>query len=177
MIAHPTALSNKELSDFIKTTYVFTALSASLDNDGTENAKEKIGEIVIESCIEEFMSNSVENILENQNELDVEEAIKTATQQISSDFDGVVQWAQKNFSSYTKAVQIKVIGAVYRSLMLDGRLSETENLFLNEVLEDIGISMSEIQKHVTGFSKTEKLQNEPNTLSDGTPLNEKETTN
>ena len=166
MSEHAVSLSNQELSELIKTTFVFTALSASLDNDDTEDSVEKVGEIVMEACMEEFMSNAFANVFGNQEEFDIESAMNSALNGISNDFDGTVAWAQATFTSYERELKIKVLGSVYRALMIDGRLSEVENEYLNEVLEDAGISMEEIQEHVKSLVNTEKVASELNALND-----------
>jgi len=160
------SLNNQELSELVKTTFVFTALSASLDNDESEDSGEKVGEIVMDACMEEFMSNAFANAFGNQEEFDIESAINEALEGISNDFEGTVAWAQSIFSGYGSDLKLKVLGSVYRALMIDGRISEMESEFLNEVLEEAGISMEQVEAHVKTISSSMDIMNELNVLND-----------
>jgi hypothetical protein len=160
------SMSNEKLAELVKTTFVFTALSASLDNDDSEDSGEKVGEIVMDACMEEFMSNAFANAFGNQEEFDIESPINSALEGISNDFDATVEWAQNTFSTYGSELKLKVLGSVYRALMIDGRISELESEFLNEVLEEAGISMEQVQEHVKSLTSSEDVMNELNILND-----------
>jgi hypothetical protein len=160
------SMSNQELAELVKTTFVFTALSASLDNEESEDSGEKVGEIVMDACMEEFMSNAFANAFGNQEEFDVEAAISDGMNAISTDFDGTVKWAQTTFSAYGSDLKLKVLGSVYRALLIDGRISEIESVFLSEVLEEVGISMEQLQEHVTSLSSSVEVMNELNVMKD-----------
>ena len=86
------ALSNEELTDLIRTTFVFTVLSASLDNEERDDMPQKVGEYVIEACMDDMMSNVVENTFSNKKAFDLESIdFESFIQSLDDEFDLTVE--------------------------------------------------------------------------------------
>jgi hypothetical protein len=45
-------------------------------------------------------------------------------------------------------MKVKVLSAVYRALLLDGNISETEESFLELALGESNVTLDEIKKHI-----------------------------
>lgn len=150
-------LSNQELADLLKTTFAFTMVSSSIDNEEDEETGEKIGQLVIESCMDEFLSNAMENAFNENEEFDIETVMESFIAEMDEDFEGSVSWAESHFEGLDHNTKVKVLSAVYRTLLLDGNFSETEEAFLDLILSESNVTLDEIKKHIEQSNELKSL--------------------
>jgi hypothetical protein len=141
-------LTNKELADLLKTTFVFTIISSSIDNEEDEGTGEKIGELVIEACMDEFLSNALDNAFNENEEFKIDSVMESIFTELDEDFEGCVSWAESHLNTLDHNMKVKVFSSVYRALLLDGKVTETEERFLDDVLSESKVSLDEIKTHI-----------------------------
>jgi hypothetical protein len=141
-------LSNQELADLLTTTFAFTLISSSVDNDEDEDSGEKIGQLVIESCMDEFLANALDNAFSENEEFDMDSVMESFIAEIDKDFVGFVNRAESHLKSLDHHMKVKVLSAVYNALLLDGKITDTEESFLDEVLSENNVTLDEIKKHL-----------------------------
>ena len=140
--------TNQELKKLLKTTFVLTLISSSLDNDESQVDGEKIAGYVIEAIGNELMDNSISNAFSGGEEFDIESAINEVISELDENFENVAGECEQNFESYSKSTQSSILGAVYQALLMDDNFSVEESNFFNELLEKYEISMEEVQEKI-----------------------------
>jgi hypothetical protein len=150
-------LSNQELADLLKTTFAYTLISSSIDNEEDEDTGGKIGQLVIETCMDEFLSNAIENAFNENDEFDLDSVMESFMVEMDNDFDGFVSKAESHFETLDHNMKVKVLSAVYRALLLDGNISETEESFLELALGESNVTLDEIKKHIEDSNNMKSL--------------------
>ncbi|MCE2712044.1 MAG: hypothetical protein LW688_05835 [Cryomorphaceae bacterium] len=144
------SLSNQELSDALKVTFVFSLLANSIDNVEDPQSGEKIGEMLGQTFMDLILANSVESSLFGKEEFNYQAALEAIMPELERDFDGVVEWSDNYFEGLERELKIRILSVVYQTLLVDGNYSENESKFFEEGLASSNISLEEIQNFIQG---------------------------
>jgi hypothetical protein len=140
------SLTNLELEDLLKVTFVFSISSAMVDTESTDEHQTKVGQIIIETISEELMNSAFENAFSGGNQFDIEGVMDKITEEFENDTDATLAWADQKFDTFDRNTKVNVMSSVYKVLLVDGKITDHERDFLNEVLSHYQISLDEVIK-------------------------------